>query len=181
LIKRVLANNTIRAKEVRLIDETGEQSGIVPIEKALREAGERGLDLVQVTEKVEPPVCKIMDKGKYLYQLKKKESKQSHQKGGGTKGVRIRFNTSEHDLGIRAKQAHKFLEQGNKIKIELILRGREKALQQHAYQQISKFLEILKNYVAIEIDKPNKRLGNRIVLIVKKQQYAKSEDKQSNS
>lgn len=156
---------------MRLINEKGEQSGIVPIEKALQEARERGLDLVQVTEKVDPPVCKITDKGKYLYQLKKKEKKQSHsqRKGGETKGVRLRFSTSEHDLDIKAKQANKFLEQGNKIKIELILRGREKALQEHANKQIEKFLEILKSYTAIEIDKPNKRLGNRIVLIVKKQ------------
>ncbi len=141
----------------------------MPIEKALKLSRERGLDLVQVTEKVEPPVCKIIDKGKYLYHLKKKERKQSQKKGGETKGVRLRFKTSEHDLDIKAKQAHKFLEQGNKIKIELILRGREKALREHAQQQIDKFLEILKNYIAVEIDKPSKRMGNRIILIVKKQ------------
>ena len=169
MIKKVLANNTIRAKEVRLISETGEQLGIVPIEKALQQAKECGLDLVKVTEKVNPPVCKIADKGKYLYQLKKKEKKQSQKKGGETKGVRFKFGTSEHDLDIKAKQANKFLDQGNKIKIELILRGREKALKEHANKQIEKFLEILKSYTAIEIDKPNKRLGNRIVLIVKKQ------------
>lgn len=166
---RIFSNKQIRANEVRLIDENGEQIGVVPIEKALQRSQERGLDLVQITNKVVPPVCKIIDKGKYLYQLKKKERKQSQKKGGETKGVRLKFNTSEHDLDTKAKQAHKFLKKGNKIKIELILRGREKALKEHANQQIDKFLELVKNYIPIEVEKNKERKGNRITLIVKKQ------------
>jgi translation initiation factor IF-3 len=129
---------------------------------------ERGLDLVQVTEKVDPPICKIVEFGKYLYKLKKKEAKQSKHKGGGVKGVRIRFSTSVHDLETKAKQAHKFLEQGNKVKVELLLRGREKALRGHAQEQIKKFLEMLKTYVPIEFDKPSKSRFNAITVIVKK-------------
>lgn len=166
---RIFANKQIRAKEVRLIDQNGEQIGIVPLNQALQKAEERGLDLVQVTSKTNPPVCKIVDKGKYLYQLKKKERKQSQNKGGETKGVRLRFNTSEHDLETKAKQAFSFLKKGNKIKIELILRGREKALKEHAHQQIDKFLEILKNYIPIAVEKDRQKRGNRISLIVKKQ------------
>jgi len=165
----VLANEKIRAEKVRLIDANGEQMGIVSIQDALKKAEESSLDLVQVTEKVDPPVCKIIDKGKYLYHLKKKEKKQSHKKGGETKGIRLRFNTSVHDMDVRAKKAHEFLERGDKIKIELILRGRERALKEHARQQIDKFLELLKNYIPIEIEKPHQFRGNRIVLIVKKQ------------
>ncbi len=166
---RIYSNKQIRAKEVRLIDKNGEQMGIVPIEKALQKSQERGLDLVQVTNKVTPPVCKIIDKGKYLYQLKKKVKKQSQKKGGETKEVRLKFNTSEHDLDIKAKQAHKFLQKGNKIKIGLVLRGRENALKDHAYQQIDKFLELVNNYIPIEIEKDKQRRGNRINLIIKKQ------------
>jgi translation initiation factor IF-3 len=87
---------------VRLIDENGKQVGVVPLKTALGMAIERNLDLVQVTEKISPPVCKIIEYGKYLYQLKKKEKKHSQHKGGEVKGVRINFNTSLHDLETKA-------------------------------------------------------------------------------
>lgn len=164
-----------------MIDENGKQMGVVPLQKALQMSIERNLDLVQVTSKVSPPVCRIVDHGKYLYQLKKKEKKHSRQKGGEIKGVRLRFNTSKHDLETKARQAHKFLEQGNKIKAELLLRGREKALRQHAQEQISKFLEILKGYGPIEIDQPSKRQPRGITVIIKKgQMYGQHEDKSEN-
>jgi translation initiation factor IF-3 len=83
--------------------------------------------------------------------------------------VRLKFNTSEHDLETKAKQAHKFLKKGKKIKIELILRGREKALKEHANKQIDKFLELLNSQIPVEIEKDKERRGNRINLIVKKQ------------
>ncbi len=167
-MQRVLINNHIRAKEVRLIDEKGQQTGIVPLQKALEMASERRLDLVQVTEKVEPPVCKITDSGKYLYRLKKKERKRTQQKGSEIKGVRLNFNTSPHDLDTKAKQAQKFLSQGNKIRVELRLRGREKALREHSQGQINKFLEILKSYTPIEIDQPSKRNPAGITIIIKR-------------
>jgi len=151
-----------------LIDEKGEQKGVVTLQEALRMSQERDLDLVQVTEKVDPPVCKIVEYGKYLYHLKKKERKQSKHKGGEIKGVRLRFNTSMHDLETKAKQAHKFLEQGNKIKIDLLLRGRERALRSHAREQIDKFLNILKQYIPIEVDQSGKRRPNAITVIIKK-------------
>jgi len=141
---------------------------VVPLQKALRLSQERNLDLVQVTDRVSPPVCKIADYGKYLYHLKKKEKKQSRHKGGEVKGVRLRFKTSEHDLDTKARQAHKFLEQGNKIKLELLLRGREKALREHAKKQINKFLEMLKGYGPIEIDTSTKRRPNGITIIIKR-------------
>jgi len=151
--------------------------GVVPLQKALLMSQERGLDLVQVTEKVSPPVCKIVEYGKYLYQLKKKEKNQSKNKGGGIKGIRLRFNTSEHDLGTKAKQAHKFLEQGNQIKAELLLRGREKALQLHAREKINKFLEILKEYGPIDVDSPPRRRPNGITIIIKKGKKHEKDEK----
>ena len=151
-----------------MVDETGEQLGVVPLQKALKMSSERNLDLVQVTEKVDPPVCKIVEYGKYLYQLKKKEKKQSHHKGGEIKGVRLKFNTSKHDLDTKAKQAHKFLEQGNKIKAELRLRGRERALRGHAKEKIDEFLKILKGYGPIELDETVRSRPNAITIIIKK-------------
>ncbi len=150
-----------------MISEDGQQIGITPTEKAIKMAKEQELDLVQVTEKVSPPVCKITDYGKYLYQLKKKEKK-PNKKGGETKGIRIKFKTGEHDLLTKAKQSAKFLEQGNRIKIDLILRGREKALREQAQIQVNKFLEILKELTPIEIDQPSKKNPRGISLIIKK-------------
>lgn len=169
-MQKILINEKIRAKEVRLINEIGEQLGIVPIEQAISQAKKKGLDLVQVTEKAEPPVCKIISYGKYLYQLQKKEKKRSHKKGGEIKGVRIKFNTSEHDLKTRANQAQKFLEKGNKIKLEMILRGREKALKNRVQEQINKFLEFLKTNIPIEIEREDRKQRNAIIIIIKKGQ-----------
>lgn len=151
--------------------------GIVSLEQALKMSSERGLDLIQITDKVSPPICKIGDYGKYLYQLKKKEKKQSHQKGGGIKGVRIKFNTSPHDIEIKANQAYKFLKQGNKIKVELRLRGREKALRPHADEQIKKFVEILGSQIPIETELPPKKLPNILILIIKRGQKNAAEKK----
>ncbi len=162
-----------------MIDEDDKQVGIVSLEQALKMSSERGLDLIQVTDKASPPICKLGDHGKYLYQLKKKEKKQSRQKGGEIKGVRIKFNTSIHDIETKANQAYKFLKQGNKIKIELRLRGRERALRQHAEEQIKKFVEILGNQVPIETEQPPRRLPNILILIIKRGQKNVAEDKKN--
>jgi len=135
--------------------------------RAIEIAKEQGLDLIQVTERVSPPICKITDYGKYLYQLKKKEKK-PHKKGGETKGIRLKFKTGEHDLRTKAKQSAKFLDQGNRVKIDLILRGREKALRNQAQIQVNKFLDILKEMISIEIDQPSKKNPRGISLIIKK-------------
>jgi len=130
-------------------------------------SSEHGLDLIQVTDKVSPPICKMGNYGKYLYQLKKKEKKQSRQRGGEVKGVRIKFNTSLHDIETKATQACKFLKQGNKVKIELRLRGRERALRQYASEQIKKFVEILGAQIPIETEEPPRKLPNILMLIIK--------------
>jgi translation initiation factor IF-3 len=112
-----------------LIDESGKQIGIVSLAEALQMAGERNLDLVQVTEKVEPPVCKIMDYGKYRYKEKKKAQESAKKvREVETKSIRLKLGTSQHDLEVKAKQASEFLKEGNRVKIELILRGQAKFL-----------------------------------------------------
>ena len=166
--KKPLANNQIRAKEIRLIDENGSQLGILPIQEALQRAKERNLDLIQVTEKVEPPVCKIMDYGKYLYQLQKKEKSAKHHKSSELKGIRLTFGISEHDLGIRVNQAEKFLKRGDKIRVEMRLRGREKALQGFAREKINKFIEKLKELVPISIERELKKEFGGLTMIISK-------------
>lgn len=165
---RPLMNNRIRAKEVRLIDETGKQLGVLGLSEAIEKAREKNLDLIQVTEKVEPPVCKIMNYGKYIYALKKKERSISHNKGGEMKGIRITFNISDHDLETRTKQSEKFLKSGDKIRLEMRLRGREKAHQDFAKEKIKKFLEILNNAIPIRIERDLKKESRGMTMIISK-------------
>ena len=178
--KRPLVNNQIRAKEIKLIDETGKQIGIVSLEKALQAAKERNLDLIQVTEKVEPPVCKLGDYGKYLYQEEKKEKIAHKHKGGELKGVRLTYNISQHDLETKARLVEKFLNKGNKVRIELPLKGRERAMGDFAKEKINKFLEILKNIIPIKIERELKREARGLTMIISKDQHAEVKNKKIN-
>ena len=167
--KKPLINYQIRAKEVRLVDETGKQLGVVDLEKAIQEAKERSLDLIQVTEKTDPPVCRIMDYGKYLYQQQKKEKTAvKKQRGGELKGIRISFNMAQHDLEVRARQAEKFLKAGNKVRVEMRLKGREKALGNVAKEKISKFLEIMSSLIPYKTDRELKREPRGFTMIISK-------------
>ena len=120
-------NNRIRIPELQVIDETGKQLGVMKTMDALRLARDRDLDLVEVSPNVRPPIAKIMDFGKYQY-LKSKEAK-AHKKvkPQETKSVRVGFKTGAHDLAFKAKKADEFLQQGHIVKVELTLRGRERA------------------------------------------------------
>ena len=166
--RKPLVNNLIRAREVRLIDETGKQLGVLTLEKALQMAKERGFDLIQVTEKLDPPVCKIMDYGKYFYHLKKKEKSVKHHTGGELKGIRLTFGISEHDLETRVKQAEKFLKKGDRIRIEMKLRGRQKALQGFAREKIKKFLETLEKSIPIKTERELKKQPRGLTMIISK-------------
>lgn len=167
--KKLLVNRQIRAREVRLIDETGKQLGVVPFEEAARLAIERKLDLIQVTHKVEPPVCKLGDYGKYLYREEKKEKAIRKHKGGELKGIRLTFNISLHDLEIKVRQAEKFLKRGDRVRIELPLKGREKALQEFAKEKIEKFLEILKGIIPLRIERELKKEPKGFTMIISKE------------
>ena len=173
MIKRPLVNNRIRALKVRLVDDSGKQLGIVSLQEALREAQERNLDLVQVTEKVDPPVCKILDYGKYLYHLQKKEKAQ---KSTEVKGIRLRFNISPHDLETRVRQAEKFLKKGNLVKIDMILRGREKGLPGFAREKMNQFIEVLKQKIPIKIEGELKRVPRGFIMIISSDNRQKTED-----
>lgn len=164
-MRRPRINNQIRVSEVRVIDIDEKQVGVIPLQEALQLAKERGLDLVQVTEKVSPPVCKITDYGKYLYSLQKKE-KNKKQKVSQLKGIRLSFKISDHDMKIRVKQAEKFLKGGNKVKIDLILRGREKALGDYAKKKIQKFLDMLGESISIKTERQLKRGPRGFTMII---------------
>jgi len=166
--RKPLVNNRIRAREVRVIDETGKQLGVLVLTKALQISRERGFDLIQVTEKAEPPVCKLMDYGKYLYQLKKKEKSAKEHRISLLKGIRLTFGISEHDLETRAKQTEKFLKSGYKVRIEMKLRGREKAHQIFAKEKVKKFLEVLEKSIPIKIERELKRQPRGLTMIISK-------------
>jgi len=131
-------------------------------------AKSKGLDLIQVTEKVEPPVCKIAEYGKYLYQQQKKERKMVKPKGGELKEIRLTFGISPHDMEIRAKKAEKFLKEGNKVKISLVLRGREKARGDFAKEKVQKFLENLNSVIPIKTERELKREPRGFTMTISK-------------
>lgn len=166
---KVLVNNFIRSKEVRVIDETGAQLGVMNIFDAVDLAKSKGLDLIQVTDKVEPPVCKIANYGKYLYTLQKKERLHKQPKGGELKEIRLTFGISEHDMETRAKQAKKFLDEGDKVKINMNLKGREKAMGNFAKEKVQKFLDNLNSMIPIKTERELKREPRGFSMIISKQ------------
>jgi len=125
-IKDININEKIRAKEVRLIDENGKQLGIFPTSEAVRLARERDLDLVEISPKAEPPVCKIMDFGKYKYQLAKKaQEAKKKQTVIQVKEIKLGLKIEQHDLAFKINHIRDFLSEGNKVKVVIMFKGRE--------------------------------------------------------
>lgn len=148
---RLRINNRIRAREVRLIDEQGAQVGIISIRDALLLAEERGLDLVEVAPTAVPPVCRIMDYGKFRYEQTKKEREaRKHQKQAELKEVRLKPKTDDHDLEVKAKQARRFLLGGDKVKFIVRFRGREMAHPDIGREMLEQMAEELRDVSVIE-------------------------------
>jgi translation initiation factor IF-3 len=167
-LKKILINNQIRASQVRLVDETGKNLGVVSLDEALKIAKERNLDLIQVTEKIDPPVCKLGDYGKYIYSLQKKERGEKSKKIGEVKTLRLGVSISTHDLETKAHLAEKFLNKGNKVKIELMLKGREEAFPLLAKEKIKQFLEIIEKTIPIKVENELKKVGRNFIIIISK-------------
>ena len=145
-----MRNHMIRAQKVRLIDEAGENVGIVSTSEAIKRAVDAGKDLILITAKVDPPVARIMEYGKYKYEQEKKEksAKQKQKAAVTIKGVRFSMRTSGNDLTMKAKTVDKFLSKGYKVRVEMLLRGREKALRNMATKKIEEFLSAVEtNYI----------------------------------
>ncbi len=144
-------NEQIRAAQIRVIDGQGNQLGIMTPLEALQIAREREVDLVEVAPLANPPVCRIMDYGKFQYQQSKQDRlSKSKQKKIEVKGIRIGIRTDEHDLDFKKNQAEKFLKKGDKVKIEIILRGREKARKDLARNSLALFMKSIAIPHAVE-------------------------------
>jgi translation initiation factor IF-3 len=158
-------NREIRAASVRVIDMEGKQLGVISLTDALAEAVKAGLDLVEVSPTAEPPVCRIMDYGKFRYQQSKKvQVSKKSQTVIQVKEIRLRPKTEEHDLEVKIKHVRKFLDQHNKVKISMMFRGRE-----IAYTDIGrKIMEDIKNTLAAEcvIDQQPKLEGRNMIMII---------------
>ena len=141
--KHLRVNNQIRIPEVQVIDEQGNQLGVKPIFEALRLAYEKNLDLVEVGPQMQPPIAKIMDYGKYMYRKERQEKGQTKQKDQEMKTVRVGFKTGPHDLKFKSEQIDDFLKEGHPVKIELTLRGREKALAHLGREKLGNFLKLI--------------------------------------
>lgn len=148
-----------------MIDENGQKLGAMPTYRALSLAKEKELDLVEVSPISRPPICKIMDYGQYQYKQEKAGRKQkAKMKKVGIKGIRISFKIDEHDLEVRRKLAKKFFEQGHKVRVEMLLRGREKAHQDIARETMQKFVDSLEGNTILE--QGVKRLGSKYTCIL---------------
>ena len=158
-------NEQIKTDAVRLISSEGDQLGVVSLQDALNKADNVGLDLVEISPNTNPPVCKILDYGKYVYEkqkLEKKNKKKQHVIH--VKEIRVRPNTGDHDLLTKLSRAKKFLEAGDKVKITVMYRGREMARQDMGVDTLNRVVSILDDFA--EIDKQANMEGRRLSLIL---------------
>lgn len=158
-------NREIRVREVRVIGPDGEQLGILPTPEAFRQAQEQGYDLVEVAPMSVPPVCRIMDYGKYKYELNKKEHQsRRHQKSTQVKEIKLRPRTDKHDLEIKIRQIREFLADGNKTKVTLTYRGREMANQEMGRVVMNSVIEQVADAGTIEY--APRMEGRNLIMIV---------------
>ncbi|HQB93857.1 MAG TPA: translation initiation factor IF-3 [Candidatus Omnitrophota bacterium] len=149
--KKVRANERIRSPQVRLIGAAGEQIGITTVQDALRKAQEVNLDLVEVSATSVPPVCRIMDLGKYLYALEKKEKEsRKKQKVIDVKEIKMTTKIEDHDYQTKLRNARKFIERGDKVKLTVFFRGREIVYVDKGNQLIARFVQDLSDIAMIE-------------------------------
>ena len=161
-------NGQIRAREVQLIGDEGEKLGVVSLKEALEVAGEKKLDLVLVAPNAKPPVCKIMNYGKYKFEQAKKEKEaKKKQKTAEVKEIRITPNIEEHDFGFKAKNAKKFIEDGNKVKITVRFKGREVNNSKLGEDVLNKFIENLEDIASVD-KKPKLEGRNMFIMLSKK-------------
>ncbi len=158
-------NEEIRDREVRVVSASGEQLGIMSAKDALKKAEEKNLDLVKIAPMANPPVCKIMDYGKYRFeQAKKEKENKKNQRVIETKEIRLSLNIDTHDFDTKANQAIKFLNSGHKVKVSIRFRGREMAHPQLGEETMKKFAEVVSAYASVE--KPAKLEGRQMLMFL---------------
>jgi translation initiation factor IF-3 len=163
----------IRAPKVRLIDENGDQLGIVSLDAALLKAEDSGLDLVQVSADIAEPVCKILDYGKYRYEQEKKLQKSKKaQKNTDVKGIRLSVKIGQHDFETKLKRANEFLEKGHKLSLQLRFKGREMAHTGLGADVLKRFVESIPGAV---IEQEPKMMGRGMTMVVARGKVAPKE------
>ena len=163
--KSLRVNDLIRISPIRLIDENNEQVGIVETDEAKRRAREAGLDLVEVAPTAKPPVCRIMDYGKWKYQQRKKEQKaKAHAKQSELKGIRLRPAIDDHDLDFKVNRAREFLGEGDKVQFTMLFRGRQMAHQDLGLQTMEQIYRKLSDISKVEA--APKMQGRRMTMTI---------------
>lgn len=158
-------NDYIRISPIRLIGDKNEQIGVIELDEAKRRAREAGLDLVEVSPTSTPPVCRIMDYGKWKYHQKKKEQKaRSHSKQSELKGIRLRPKIDVHDLEIKTNHAREFLAEGHKVQFTMIFKGREMAHQDLALRQMKGVCETLA--AVSKVEAAPRMMGRRMTMVL---------------
>ena len=165
-VKGLKINGGIRAEKVRLVDAENNQVGIVERLFALEKSREANLDLVEVSPTSDPPVCRIMDYGKWVYEQKRKvrEARKKTHHAGGLKEVRLRPETDAHDIEIKVKHAREFIEKGHKVQFTLIFRGRQMLHKDKGAAVLTKIVESLSDLA--KVDRSNEMMGKRMTLVV---------------
>jgi translation initiation factor IF-3 len=162
-LQKTRINHQIQAPEVRVVTDDGQQLGVMKISQALNLANEHGLDLVEVSPLAKPPVVKLIDFDKYKYQQKKIEQQQKKKaKKVEVKTIRLSVRIGKHDMEVKAKQASEFLADGNLVRVELRMRGREQAFADLAHDQIKNFQVMITSPNRVEV--PAKKMGHTIAL-----------------
>ncbi len=170
LIPHYNTNNQIRSEEVRLIDADNNNIGVMTLVEALALAKEQEKDLVEINPKAKPPITKIIDFTHFKYQKEKEARKQRiNSRVSDLKGVRLSMRIGIHDLNIRKKSAEKFLNRGDKVKIEIILRGRDRSQAHIAFKVVKDFAESLKETMDIRFEQDPTKQGSRVTAIIAKQ------------
>jgi translation initiation factor IF-3 len=164
--EEVRVNRDIRAREVRLISSEGTQLGILPIQEALRVAKEEGLDLVEVAPNSEPPVCRIMDYGKFKYEASKKlQEARKKSRVVQLKEIKLRPQTDDHDLEFKIKNLKKFLEKKNRVKVTVTFRGREMAYMESGVEILQRVAKEVEDAGAVE-QPPTQEARNRMSMVI---------------
>jgi len=165
-VKGLRINGGIRAEKVRLVDAENNQVGIVERLFAQEKAREASLDLVEVSPTSDPPVCRIMDYGKWVYEQKRKvrEARKKTHHAGSLKEVRLRPETDAHDIEIKVKHAREFIEKGHKVQFTLIFRGRQMLHKDKGTEVLTRIVETLSDIA--KVDRSNEMMGKRMTLVV---------------
>lgn len=161
---RFRVNERIKASQVRVLNEEGKQIGIMIPEEALRLAREAGLDLVEIAPDATPPVCKIIDFGKFLYQLSKKEKLQRKKSSSQLKEIRFSVKISEHDYSYKVKHIRNFLENGNKVKVTVLFKGREIVHSDKGFELVNKVISDVTEVGKVAVEP--RLLGRAITMIL---------------